>query len=192
MTVAMTASKTITGSAIADSLTGGSSGYDLGESETTDTSPPTYPIFLKHNGAMEITNLSVNVKAYSGTYGGDYSANTDLTKLLAHGDAGSGYQFDFRWDGASLFDSPSNYTVIKTGTGDTFANRIAIPVASMSYNNSGTEIDASAPVAGSLGPIGSTTFGDRAHMTVRYVTPSSETSVGRRQFDTYFTYNFTS
>jgi hypothetical protein len=192
MTVSVTASKTLTGSAIADVLTGGSSGHDLGESETGNLTPLTYPIFLTQNGTFEVTNFAVNVKGYSGTYGGDYSANSDLTKLLSHGDGGNGYQIDFRWDASTPFDSPFNYTVFKSGIGDTFPHRILIPVAAMSYNSTGTEVDASAPVAGTLGPIGSTTFGDRLHMNVRYVTPAAEVEAGRRQFDTYFTFNFTS
>lgn len=187
MTVAMTAMKTISGSAIADTLTGGSSGYDLGESNTGDASPPTYPIFLKHAGTFEVTHVAVNVKAMSGTYGGDYSASSDLTALLAHGDAGYGLQFDFRWNGGDF----GTKTTIKTGTGDTFPNRFELPTTTNSYTNSGTEIAASSPIAAEIGPSGNGVLGDRAHMNIRYLTPGTETNIGRRQFDIYFTYNFT-
>lgn len=189
MTVSATLSKTITGSSLSDLLTGGSNGYDWLESEAGDADPPQYPLFFRHDGTQFVSNAAVNVQAMSGTYGGDYSANADLSKLIAHGDAGYGCQVDFRWDGSPLFGV---YTAFTSGVGDTFANRIQLPVASMSRNNSGTEVDASAPVAGEVGPTGNAALGDRSHMTFRYVTPSSETLVGKRQFDLYFTFNFTS
>lgn len=187
MTVTMTAMKTISGSAIADSLTGGATGYDFGESQTGVSSPPTFPLFLKHDGTMEVTNVCLNIKAMSGTYGGDYSANSDLSAILAHGDAGYGLQFDPRWNGGDF----GTKTTIKTGVGDTYPNRLTLPTTVSSYTNSGTEIAASVPVLGEIGPSGNGTLGDRVHMTFRYVTPGTETNIGRRQFDLYFTYNFT-
>lgn len=189
MTVTLTVSKTLSGSAVADSLTGGGSGYDFGESETGDASPPEKAFYVRHDGANKITNFAINVQAYSGTYGGDYSAGADLTKLVGHGDSGYGLQCDFRWDGSPLFGS---YTTFLTGTGVSYATRITMPVAAMSRNNAGTEADASAPVAGELGAAGNSTLGDRSHMTFRYVTPTGETGTGRRQFDIYYSYNFTS
>lgn len=192
-TVSLTLMKTVAGSAIADSLTGGSTGYDFLESETGDASPPEYALFVKHDGTTDITNLALNVQAYAGTYGGDYSAAADLTKLTAHGDTAPGYglQVDFRWDGSPLFDT-GQYTVFKTGVGISYVTRLTVPVASMSRNNAGTEVDAGTPVAGQIGATGDTVLGDRAHMTFRYVTPSGETATGRRQFDIYLSFNFTS
>lgn len=187
-TVSLTVSKTLTGSAVADSLTGGSSGYDFGESETGDDSPPQLAFFVRHDGTTYITNFALNVQAYSGTYGGDYNANSDLTKLIAHGDAGYGLQIDWRWDAVSLF---STYSTIATGYGDTFATRVQVPVQSMSRNNGGTEVDATVPVEGQVGEASNVALGDRAHMTMRYVTPLSETATGKRQFDVYYSFNYT-
>jgi hypothetical protein len=193
MAVDLTLSETLAGSAIADSLRGSGSGWDIGTSETGDASPDEYPLFIRHNGSNKIYSAAINVQVYGGTYGGDYSAAADLTKILAHGDDGNGLQVDFRWDGSPLFAS-SQYSVFKNGSGNggSFANRITLPVASMSRNNSGTEVDAGTPVAGEIGAAGDTTLGDRSHMTFRYVNPTGETANGYRQWDILISYNFTS
>ena len=190
MTVEATAMKTIAGSAAADELEGGDLGYSFAESKSGDDDPPQHTVFLKHDGTTYVTNLAVNVQPFSGTYGGNYSANSDLAKLAGHGDAGYGLQCDFRWDGSPKFDV-GQFTTFKTGTGVSFATRVEIPAASMSYNDSGTEEDASAPVAGRLGEMGNDTLGDRAHMTFRYKNPTGETQTGTRQFDIYWSFNFT-
>ena len=186
-----TVSKTLTGSAVADSLTGGSTGLNFGESETGDASPPEVTLYFRHDGTQKVTNLAVNIQAYTGVYGGDYNASADLTKIVGHGDSGYGLQVDFRWDAATKFEA-GQYTVIETGTGVSFVTRILVPVEAMSRNNGGTEVDAGTPVAGEVGAVGDTVLGDRAHMTWRYVTPTGEAATGRRQFDIYYSFNFTS
>lgn len=192
MSVSLTISKTIAGSAASDSLTGGATGYDWGETETGDASPPEHTYYVRHDGTQEITNFALNIQPMSGTYGGDYNASADLAKLIAHGDAGDyGMQWDFRWDASPTFAS-GQYTIFKTGVGVSFATRVTIPVTAMSRNDGGTEVDAVSPVAGKLGPAASASLGDRAHMTMRYKTPASETATGRRQVDVYYSYNFTS
>lgn len=188
MTVSLTVMKTISGVAAADSLRGGTSGYDFGEAETGATAP-NKTFYLKHDGTAYITNLAVNVQAYSGTYGGDYSASSDLAKLVTHGDALSGLQCDFRWNAATPFNS--THTTFKTNTGVSFATRITVPTTAMSLNST-SEVAASVPVAGRIGATADATLGDRAHMTMRYMNPSGESQNGTRQFDIYFSYNFTS
>ncbi len=188
MTVNLTIAKTLTGSAINDSLTGGSSGYDFGISQTGAVAPNN-PVFLSHDGVNPITELAVNVQQMSGTYGGDYSASADITKLLAHGDGGSnGLQCDFTWNDSPLFTS---FTQFKTGTGSSYASRIVMPTTAMSRNNSSVEVAANTPVAGQLGASADATLGDRAHMTFRYTNPGAETQNGKRQIDLYFSFNFT-
>lgn len=189
MTVELAVSRTLTGVQVSDLLTGGSTGYNWGASGKGVATPDELPFFVKHDGVNEITNLAVNVQAYTGTYAGNYSASADLAKIQSLGDADFGIQIDFRWDGSPKFGVK---TQVKTGVGDSFLNRILMPVESMSRNNSGTEADASGPVAGTLGPIGNTVYGDRAHITMRWLTPPAETELGKRQFDIYFSYNFSS
>lgn len=189
MAVTLTVSKTLTGSATADLLTGGSTGYNFGNSPRGSASPPAREFFLRHDGVNKIENLALNVQAYTGVYGGNYSAATDLAKLLAHGDDDFGLQVDFRWDGSPRFSALEQ---IATGNGDSFSNRILIPSTAMSYNDTGSEVAADAPMPGELGAIGDTDLGDRVHIALRYMTPASETLLGRRQWDTFFSYNFSS
>ncbi len=189
MAVDLTLTKTIAGSAISDTLTGGSTGLNFGISSRGDPVPTQQTLFIKHNGINEITNLALHVQAYTGVYAGNYSASADLAKLKAHGDLNCGLQVDMRWDGSPRF---SAFTQIKTGVGDAFATRVVITDDAMSRNNSGTEVDASAAVDGSVGATGNTTLGDRAHIVLRYLNPAAEAQLGKRQLDLCFSYNFTS
>lgn len=188
MTVTLTASKTISGASPADVLTGGSSGYNWGQSQTGVVAT-TQDLYLYHDGGARITNLAINAQAMSGTYGGDYSAGADLTKLATHGDSDYGLQIDFDWDAATPF---SSFVQIKSGVGVSYASRYTIPVEAMSRNNAGTEVVSTAPIAGVIGATGDTALGDRAHFRLRYMAPSAETQTGKRQFDLYYSFNFTS
>lgn len=187
MAVSLTVSKLIGATAVSDVLTGGSSGYDFGVASRGDTNPQQANFFVRHDGTYEIFNFAFNIDSYTGTYGGDYSALTDLGKIQELGDNDFGIQIDFRWNGSPKFGVK---TQIKTGVGDSFVDRILIPVDALSYNDGGTEVDASAPVAGTLGPIGDAALGDTAHLTLRFLCPPDETLLGRRQWDSYFSYNF--
>ncbi len=189
MPVTLVVSKTLGGAAVSDSVPGGSSGYDFGLSETGDASPDAKLYYLKLQFATNfIFDLAVNVQAFSGTYGGDYSASADLSKLISHGNSGYGLQCDFDFDAATPF---TTFEQFETGNGVSFSDRILIPVESFLYDNASVEVAASSPTAGSLGIAGNTALGDNAKMRFRYVTPAGEPATGTRQFDIYFSYNFT-
>jgi hypothetical protein len=192
MTVGLVISKTITGSDVADLLVGGSSGYDLGSSNANTTQVPVNSFFISHDGDTAIENLSYYIGLMTGTYGGDYSAAADLAKILAHGDAATGgLQAEETYSatsGTPWFGSPY---LVKTGFGDSYANRRLIPTTAMVYNNAGSEVAPTTPVAGSVGPEGNATLGDRAKLRFRYMVPVSEDLGGKRQFDYIFTFNYT-
>lgn len=189
-TVSLTVSKTLNGANISDSLTGGATGYDFQVTESGDANPPQKPFYLRHDGASLINNLSVYARPFSATYGGDYSANADYTKLQNHGDAGFGLQMDFDWDTVTPFQV-GLYTTFNSTTGLSFSTRITIPTVAMLQYNGGSPIAATSPVAGELGPAGTATLGDTIKHLTRYMLPASETQSGKRQFDIVYAYNFT-
>jgi len=189
MSVVLTASKTLGGAAVADSLTGGSSGYNLGSSQNGDTNPTQNALYINHDGVQDIKNLSFYYAQYTGTYGGDFSASADFTKLVAHGNANLGMQVDLDYDAATPFTS---YTTIKTGVGISFLTRVVIPITAMIKNNGGSPVAPSVPIAGNLGESGNAVLGDFAKLLRRYMMPTGELLSGRRQFDLYFSYNYTS
>lgn len=170
MTVALTTSKTKGGAEAGDTLAGSSTGYDLGASQNGDADPTQRELFISHNGAMYIYNLAAYLAQYSGTYGGAYTAADDLAEVLAHGDAGYGLEFGFNWQASNKFAAP---TRIRTGVGDSFANRVLIPATAMSRDVAAVETAPTAPVAGKIGSgTGETewvlnpTFGSAANWTI--------------------------
>jgi hypothetical protein len=102
MAVTLTISETLTGSGLADALSGGGTGLDLGQvingqfSPITDqpTNDGAQQIFLSHNAVVDpITEVKTYVQQYGvGTgfsYGGANSAAADITKLLNMGNTSS-------------------------------------------------------------------------------------------------------
>lgn len=186
MTVSITASNVLGGTALADSLQGGGSGYQFGTTEAGVT-PSNKLIYLRHDGSTFITNLSLYVKSYSQTYGGEYSASSDYAKVVEQGGLGSGFQIDFDWDGVAF----ATFSTITSGVGVSPETAIGIPVSSIFQRNGGSPIAATAPVSEKLGASGDTTFGDTVLLKTRWLVPSNETQPGRRQIDLAFIYNFT-
>lgn len=190
MTVALHIAKTLTGSDVADVLPGGSSGYDFGVLPTGG--PYTVQAFyVKHDGTQYISEFAVNLQAMSGTYGGDYNASTDLAKVLSDGDAGNGLQIDWNYTGTPFGGTPFVFSNT-LNCGKDYANRVYLPTTTMAFNNAGTLVAPSGAVQGQLGPIGNSVLGDHAHFNMRYVSPNTETLTGKRQFDIYYSFNFTS
>lgn len=187
--VTLSVSKTVSGANVNDTLSGGSTGVDLGTVANGAFSNTTN-LFVKHDGAQKITGLSYYIQSFTGTYGGNYTASADYAKLLALGDAGTpaGLQVDEVWNSSPNFQT---FYQVKTGNADSFANRRVVPTTAMSRNNSGTEVGATTPVAGEVGPTGNTVIGDRAHVRERISIPSAEVDGGIRQFDAVFAYNYT-
>lgn len=186
MTVSITASPLLGGVAFADSLQGGGTGYQFGTSEA-GVLPSTKNIYIRHDGASDITNLAVYAKPYSQTYGGEYSASSDHTKLVEQGNAGSGFEIDFDWDGIAFAVS----TKLSGSIGSSPTNAIEMPQASMIYNSGGSPVAPTTPVSGVMGTTGNTVKGDSALLKCRWNVPSGELQPGRRQIDLAFIYNFT-
>jgi len=186
MTVSIIFSPTIGGTQFADSLQGGGTGYQFGTTEAGIT-PLTKLIYARHDGASDITNLQVYARPYSQTYGGEYSASSDHTKLIEQGGLASGFQIDFDWQGVPF----AVYTTLTNALGTQPTNAITVPITAILRNNGGSAVAASGPVQGTLGTAGNTVHGDTVLMKTRWQVPSGELQPGRRQVDLALVYNFT-
>lgn len=186
--VAMTVSKTLGGTDVADSINGGGSGYDLGRASAQ--SAPIAAWYFRHDGVEKITEAGYYIATYSGTYGGDFSAATDLAKVREHGDASKGLVFEEDADAATPFADAGTQYRVKTTQASSYATRRTFQASSMIRNNASTEATPSAPVAGEIGAAGDTALGDVAKLRSRYEMPESELLGGRRQWDTIGTYAY--
>lgn len=99
MAVLLTISETAAGAEVSDTLSGGSTGLDLGQvvngqyspliSQTSNTGAQ--ELYIRHDATIDpITNVEFYVATYSGTYGGANSAAADFTTLTGYGAADSG------------------------------------------------------------------------------------------------------
>jgi hypothetical protein len=158
----------------------------------------TQELYLRHNGVNKITSCSYYVQPYSGTYGGNYDAATDYAKMQELGNVtpgNFGLMFDEDWNASPQFAS---FFKIKTGFGDSFANRRNFPTTMQLYFNTGTSAksDPSAPVVGEVGPNdnGATALaiGNRSLLRFRLGLPADEVDGGIRQFDIVTAYTYTS
>ena len=223
MSVVLTVSETITGAEVSDILAGGDSGLDYGQTVNGAYSPVIsqgsntgqQDIFLRHDGVNPITDVKIYVDEYSGVYGGANSAATDLTALLAYGasDTGAtanngdglsrGLHIDMDWqvNAASQFsysrEAAGNKRIFgKDYSGlDGSSSTLAFPlhVDAMSYWNGVSEVDASAPVTGSIGGSADTgTLGNRGHFKSRFYLHTGATEGGIFMFDTVINFAFTS
>jgi hypothetical protein len=183
----LTVSKTFLGSAVADSLPGGTVGYDAGFSETGGV-PVNNSLFVRHDFLSKVMNLSYHFGPYSGTYGGDFSISADYAKLVTHGDAGGGCQIEENAFAGTPF---ATLFQLATGAGVSFATRRNVQTSSMVRNNAGAPATPSAPVIGEVGPTGNTILGEGIRLLQRYIVPSSETQGGRRQTDLNLSYAYT-
>lgn len=220
MAVLLTISKTLGGSAVADSLAGGSSGLDLGQvingqyvpiiNQVANTGHQ--DIFVRHDATVDpIDSVKTFVDEYTGTYGGADSAANDIATLIAKGQADNentannsdGLASGFRIEhagreigtlGASAF-LPSRAQVQIYGDSGTdgidLASAFDLHVDALIYNDSGSEVDATTPVTGQIGVTGDTVLGDVAHVGVRFYLEDSAPDGGVLQFDWVWAYSFT-
>lgn len=192
--VSLTLSRTEAGSAVADLLSGGSSGCDIG-TVANGSSSTAQEIYVRHNGTQNITSVAYYIQAYTGVYGGDFSANADYAKLLALGDGAGTYGllFDEDWNSSPNFTTKFK---IKTGTADSFANKRSIQISALSYWNGSTKVDPTGGVIGILAPndnsAGAQLYGNRLLLRYRIDLPLSEVDGGIRQFDIVTAYTYTS
>jgi hypothetical protein len=99
MSVTLTVSETITGANASDTLAGGSTGLDLGQTTNGQYSPLILQsantghqdLFLRHDAVVDpITDVKFYIAQYSGVYGGANSAAADFTTVGNYGAADSG------------------------------------------------------------------------------------------------------
>lgn len=99
MAVTLTASETIAGANVSDSLAGGSTGLDLGQvtngqyapliSQASNTGHQ--DLFIRHDAVVDpITDVKFYIAQYSGVYGGANTAAADFTTLSNYGAADTG------------------------------------------------------------------------------------------------------
>ena len=96
MSVTLTVSETITGANASDTLAGGSTGLDLGQTTNGQYAPLTLQsantghqdIFLRHDAVVDpITDVKFYIAQFSGVYGGAGTAAADFTTVSNYGAA---------------------------------------------------------------------------------------------------------
>lgn len=111
MAVNLVISKTLAGTAVADTLAGGSSGLDLGSVNNGEYTPITLKsantgfqrLYIRHNATIDpITNVGTFIAQYSGTYGGAATAAGDFATLVSKGNASSSSANNNDGNGAGL------------------------------------------------------------------------------------------
>lgn len=216
MSVSLTVSKTMGGSAVADTLAGGSSGLDLGSVTNGAYTPITLQsantgaqdLFIRHNAVVDpITAVKTYIAQFSGTYGGADTAANDFTTLAAQGAASaqltansaagseSGLKVDMDWQVSTANQFTPARAQAKVyglaGNGQALGNAYDMHVDALSRNNAGTEVDATTPVTGKIGKSGDAVLGDQAHLKMRYYLPTSALNGGILQWDYVIAYSYT-
>jgi len=195
-------------------------GLDLGQvingAFTPITDQPTnqghQDIYISHDaGIDQITDVKFFIDEFSQVYGGADSAAGDKATLIAKGQADNevtannsdGNSSGLRIEqagreiaslGASAF-LPSRGQVDIFGNNGTdgvsLASAFDMHVDSASFNNAGSEVDASSPVTGQIGKITDTVLGDRCHLGMRAYLEQSAPDGGIIQWDFIIGYSFT-
>jgi hypothetical protein len=177
-------------------------------------------LFYSHDSTIDpTTQVRTYVQQFgTGTgfsYGGANSAAADITKLLNMGNTSAssvannndglanGLHIDMDWQVSTVNQfNPSRIGTgqvriygdnggAASGDGRNEATAFTMNADAMSRNNAGTEVDASAPVAGSIGKTGSATLGDRAHIKMRFFLATAETDGGILQWENVVAYSYT-
>lgn len=218
MAVAITLSKTINGAGVADTLAGGDTGVDLGSVANGEYTPIInktantgwQALYIRHDATIDpITQVKTYIAEFSQTYGGAQTAADDYTTLQAKG-AGTGdsannadglskgLRIEHDADlagalGASAFNGTRAQvkTYGKDGLGVDLASAYIIHADAMIYNNAGTPVDATTPVAGEIGKTGDTVLGDRAFVKLRFYLETAAPDGGIIQWDWVIAYTFT-
>lgn len=185
----------------ADSLAGGGTGIDFGQVVNGQYAPiidqPTndgaLAVYFNHDAVVDpITNLKLYLGSYTltgFTYGGAASAASNLSDILAEGQASDesagaknnsnglagGLWFDQEWNvsQANQFDIATRSANVKIfGNGGTqgidAASAFLIGADAMLYSaDDAAEVDATTPVAGSIGKNNDTVLGDYAKLRFR-------------------------
>lgn len=173
-------------------------------------------LFLNHNATIDpITAVKLYIGSYTltgNTYGGAVSAANDLTKITNAGsgsDVSSGAKnnsnglagglwVDFQWDvsQANQFDISTRATNVKifgkSSLGIDAASAYTVGADAMLYSsNDVLEVDATTPVAGSIGKNNDTVLGDYAKMKFRIYLTSAFPDGGIFQASLVVRFSFT-
>lgn len=172
-------------------------------------------IFVRHDAVDDpITSLKIYIGQFGlltgFSYGGARSAATDYTEIKGLGAASGssknnadglsgGLWMDMDADvtTANQFDQASRPSLVKifgdnTTDGIDLASAFTIAADAMVYNNSGSEVLATTPIAGSIGVTGDTVLGDNAHVRKRIYIPNAYSEGGVFQFEYVWSYSYTS
>lgn len=182
MAVAIVFSSSNGGSAVSDPLSHGNT------SNGAITTPQV--TFIRHNGVNPITTVGLYIDL-ANPYTGDFSALSDMTELLSWGDAGAsgnfgGYEINQNATGsfpgaswptfANKTTTDTHGTTIRTGVGDSAANKIGLQTVS------GASIANQIQVGGT----------PNVRISSRIVTPTSLATLGARAFKLILSYTYTS
>jgi hypothetical protein len=219
LAVSLTVSKTLGGSAVADTLNGAGTGVDLGSVVNAEYTPIILKsantgwqaLYIRHNATIDpITNVKTFIDTYSQTYGGASSAAADYATVKAKGNGSgnsannadglsSGLRIEHDADlgatlGASAFDATRAQVKIygdNITDGTTLATGFIIHEDAMIHNNAGSPVDATTPVAGQIGKSGDTVLGNVALVKLRFYLESAAPDGGVIQWDWVISYSFT-
>lgn len=175
-------------------------------------------VFIRHNATIDpITSVATYVQQYGTgtgfTYGGANTAAGDYTTLVNYGNGDTstvanngdglsgGLHIDMDWQVSTTNQFAfsrrgTNHRYYgnaggSTGDGSSLSTAIAMHVDAMSFNNSGTEIDATTPVTGKIGKSTDTVLGSEAHLKMRFYLPTSATNGGILQWEWVISYSYT-
>ncbi len=161
---------------------------DHGDKTNGETS--TYQeVFLRHTGVNPITSCQLYIRPVSDGYSGDVTALDDFAEVISWGDGAVANDFggfhvnmnaagsypSAAWPTLSS-KSPTNGFCCRTGVGDSSANAVTITTAT-GASSSGTIQAGSAP---------------NVRFACRVVIPTSEDTVGTRQWEQILLYSYTS
>lgn len=182
MAVNITWSATENGTQISDPL-------DHGQKENGEITD-VESIFLRHDGANQITNARMYIDEKSGVYGGDFAAATDLAEIIGWGDGGvadafGGFQINMDANGGFPNGSwptvgtkqPSNGSAFFTGVGDSAVNGVTLTTAM------GAGVTSNGIIAAAATDV---------NFSARVEIPFDEDTSGIRQFDSKLRFTFTS
>lgn len=221
MTVLLTISETLGGSAFADSLAGGGTGIDLGSVQNNSYAPiidkslntGAQQVYISHDATIDpITDVKFFIQTYglgSGfTYGGaDSAANDNVTLKSLGNTSGSsknnadglsgGLWIDMDADASSTnqFDQ-ANFPLVVKIFGDNVSDGTDLANAFLLKSSAcvyaaPAETNASAPVDGKIGKAGDTVLGEAAHIKLRIFLPDSFSNGGIVQSEFVIAYSFT-
>jgi hypothetical protein len=146
-------------------------------------------LFIRHNGTNSITDAGLYIREFSGTYSGGFTASSDLAELIEWGDSVAELSFggfhnnflattSYPNSGWPTYDDkePTGGFVHYTGVGDSAGNAVLLPTS--------TGATAEGEIQAGSSP--------NVRFKVRIQVPSTETTLGIRQWDQVLTYTYTS